>query len=110
MSKDLVLCSDSAGQYKPAGKALGVALSQITRGTHKRGPYHIQNVNALHSRIKGWFRPFKGIATKNLPVYLAWFRFFEESEWNRSSEDFLRDLVSRSREVLASGLAKMNAE
>lgn len=95
MSKDLVLCSDSAGLYKPTGKALGVTLRQIPRGMHKLGPYHIQNVNALHSRIKGWFRPFKGVATRNLPVYLAWFRFFDESEWNRTPEDFLRDSISQ---------------
>lgn len=94
MSKDLVLCSDSAGLYKPAGKALGVTLRQIPRGMHKLGPYHIQNVNALHSRIKAWFRPFMGVATKNLPVYLAWFRFFDESE-GRTPKAFLRDSVSR---------------
>jgi transposase-like protein len=95
MSKDLVLCSDSAGLYKPAGKALGVTLRQIPHGTHKLGPYHIQNVNALHSRIKGWFRPFKGVATKNLSVYLAWFRFFDESEWKRTPGDFLGDCISQ---------------
>jgi hypothetical protein len=32
MSKDLVLCSDSAGLYEPAGKALAVTLRQIPRG------------------------------------------------------------------------------
>ena len=106
MSKDLVLCSDSAGLYKPAGKALGVTLRQIPRGTHKLGPYHIQNVNALHSRIKGWFRPFKGVATKNLPVYLAWFRFYDESEGKRTPEDFLRDAISRPEPPPAAPLAE----
>jgi len=30
---------------------------------------YIQNVNAYMSRLKGWLRPFNGIATKNLPTY-----------------------------------------
>jgi transposase-like protein len=79
MRPDTVLCSDSASSYKTAAKSMGVVLRQIPRGSHKLGPYHIQNVNALHSRIKGWLRPFRGVATKNLPAYLAWFRFFDQS-------------------------------
>ncbi len=72
MRPDTVLCSDSASAYKTAAKSMGVVLRQVPRGSHKLGPYHIQNVNALHSRIKGWLRPFRGVATKNLPAYLAW--------------------------------------
>jgi transposase-like protein len=79
MRPDTVLCSDSASAYKTAAKSMGVLLRQIPRGSHKLGPYHIQNVNALHSRIKGWMRPFRGVATKNLPAYLAWFRFFDQA-------------------------------
>ena len=79
MRPDTVLCSDSASAYKTAAKSMGVVLRQIPRGSHKLGPYHIQNVNALHSRIKGWMRPFRGVATKNLPAYLAWFRFFDQA-------------------------------
>lgn len=94
ISGDTVLCSDCGNLYKPAGKALGVTRPQIPKGSHSLGPYHIQNVNALHSRIKGWFRPFKGVATKNLAVYLAWFRYFDESESSRSSEAFLRDALA----------------
>lgn len=94
ISGDTVLCSDSGGLYRPAGKELGVTLRQIPRGSHSLGPYHIQNVNALHSRIKGWFRPFKGVATKNLPVYLAWFRFFDENESNRTPAAFLSDALT----------------
>lgn len=76
ISGDTVLCSDSGSLYKPAGKTLGVTLRQIPKGSHSLGPYHIQNVNALHSRIKGWFR------------------FFDESESSRSPEAFLRDALA----------------
>jgi hypothetical protein len=36
--------------------------------------FHINNVNAYHSRLKEWLRPFHGVATKNLPNYLGWRR------------------------------------
>jgi hypothetical protein len=35
----------------------------------------VQNVNGFHSRLKDWMRHFKGVATKFLDNYLAWFRF-----------------------------------
>lgn len=97
IAPDTVLCSDSALAYKPAGKRLGVTLRQIPTGSRKLGPYHIQNVNALHSRIKGWFYPFKGVATKNLGSYLAWFRYFDEKDAGNSSNQFLRDVIEAQR-------------
>jgi len=39
--------------------------------------FHINNVNAYHSRLKEWLRPFHGVATKNLPNYLGWRRTME---------------------------------
>jgi len=38
---------------------------------------HLNNVNAYHSRLKEWLRPFHGVATKNLPNYLGWRRAIE---------------------------------
>jgi len=39
--------------------------------------FHINNVNAYHSRLKEWMRRFHGVATKNLPNYLGWRRTLE---------------------------------
>jgi transposase-like protein len=36
--------------------------------------FHINNVNAYHSRLKEWMHHFHGVATKNLPNYLGWRR------------------------------------
>lgn len=91
LQSDTVLCTDSAGAYAAAGKALGVTVRQIPRGTRKLGPYHIQNVNALHSRLKEGLRPFKGVATKHLPLYLAWFRFFDRRGQAVRPRHFLLD-------------------
>lgn len=93
LRQDAVLVSDSASAYKTAAKALGVVVRQIPRGTHKLGPYHIQNVNALHSRIKDGMRPFRGVATKNLPLYLAWFRFFDRTGGAANPRQLLLDAI-----------------
>lgn len=37
----------------------------------------IQNVNGLHSRLKQWIDCFKGVATKYLDNYVAWFLFVD---------------------------------
>jgi hypothetical protein len=91
MSPDTVLCSDSAGVYKAAAKSMNIVLRQIPRGSRKLGPYHIQNVNALRSRIKNWFHTFRGVASKKLSAYLAWFRFFDHPAVAGDSRQFLLD-------------------
>jgi transposase-like protein len=89
LKRDTVLCTDSASAYKAAGKAMGVLVRQIPSGSHKLGPYHIQNANALHSRVKARMRGFRGVATKHLPVYLAWVRFFDRNDSNEAARVFL---------------------
>lgn len=47
-------------------------------GPSKKAPqFHINNVNAYHSRLKEWMRRFHGVATDNLPNYLSWRRTLE---------------------------------
>ncbi len=42
--------------------------------------FHIQNVNAYHSRLKGWMTRFHGVATKYLDHYLGWHRYMDVTE------------------------------
>ena len=93
VAEDTVLCADSAALYTLLGKELGITLRQIPAGSHKLGPYHIQNVNALHSRMRRWFFPFRGVATKNLAVYLAWFRYFDRRSERGRPQQFLLDAL-----------------
>ena len=37
-----------------------------------RGAIHVQNVNAYHSRLRGWLQPFRGVASRYLGNYLGW--------------------------------------
>lgn len=76
VSPDAVLVSDGAQAYRAfTGKAriphVGLVLSQ---GERTWGIYHVQNVNAYTSRLKGWMRRFNGVATKYLASYLGWHR------------------------------------
>ena len=91
MEPDTALCSDSAKAYKAAANAMGFSVRQIPSGSYHLGPHHIQIVNALYSRIKGWFRPFKGAASNNLPVYLSWPRFLDQTSNAAKPRQFLLD-------------------
>jgi len=51
--------------------------------------FHINNVNAYHSRLKEWLPPFHGVATKNLPNYLGWRRTLEALGQKIMPEDFI---------------------
>ena len=75
--EDSVLCSDGSWSY--------VAIAKEKKCDHKRliigkvrvidKVYHIQTVNGAIAHFKGWINgKMKGVATKYLSNYLAWFR------------------------------------
>lgn len=83
IEKDIVLCSDGFKAY--------IKFAQGNDLIHKRlnvaagvkvidKVFHIQNVNAYHSRLKEWLQRFHGVATKYLDNYLGWFRFLDTQE------------------------------
>lgn len=76
---EAILCADSAAWYRTLARTLPIELHRITRRQHTQGPFHIQNVNALHSRLRAWLAPFRGVASRYLDRYLAWFRFLEQN-------------------------------
>lgn len=76
LSPDTVLCTDGSSAMAAAARLIGVehhALN-MTSGYRVEGPWHIQNVNAYHGRLKAWMHRFRGVATKYLTSYLGWFR------------------------------------
>ena len=56
--------------------------------------FHIQTVNAYHSRLKGWIQRFRGVATKYLHSYLGWFRRFEHSTFCISDVSWLQNSIA----------------
>jgi transposase-like protein len=82
IASDAVLCSDGAAVYRSASQSLLLAHRRlnISKGIRVLGKvYHIQNVNAYDSRLKGWMKRFHGVATKYLENYLGWRRWLERS-------------------------------
>ena len=80
VARDALLVSDGAHVYGGFAKEIGIEHKAVV-ASHGQfvvdGIYHIQNVNAYMSRLKGWMRPFNGVATKYLKSYLGWFRMIE---------------------------------
>ncbi len=74
---EVILCTDSHKSYIKFAQNLGIELQQIKRGKHKEGIYHIQHINAFHSKLKKWMNRFNGVATKYLSNYMYWFKWLE---------------------------------
>lgn len=88
LSKDVVLCSDGASAYRIIGKTAGIEVKS-TPAKKSAGIYHIQNVNAYDSRLKGWMFGFKGVATKYLDNYLGWHRLLDKRNHRMQGKKFL---------------------
>jgi transposase-like protein len=89
IEKDSVLCSDGFKAYirfandndlihKRLNSAAGIRVIEKV--------FHIQNVNAYHSRLKSWMAHFHGVATKYLDHYLGWYRYLDTSESPNKNE------------------------
>jgi transposase-like protein len=82
---DAILCTDGSAAMAAAAHGMGLqheALN-LSAGERVRGPWHIQNVNAYHSRLKSWIARFRGVATDYLENYLGWFRALDRASKSR---------------------------
>ena len=82
---DAILCTDGSAAMAATAKEMGVhhEAMNLSAGERVRGPWHIQNANAYHGRLKGWMHRFKGVATSYLESYLGWFRALDRSTRSR---------------------------
>jgi hypothetical protein len=83
---DAILCTDGSAAMAAAANELRVQheAMNLSAGERVRGPWHSQNANAYHSRLKGWIARFKGVATDYLESYLGWFRALDRASRSRS--------------------------
>lgn len=65
LAEDAVLCTDASATLAAAARACALEHQAVNTaaGERRRGPWHIQNVNAYHSRFKHWLGRFYGVAT-----------------------------------------------
>ena len=73
VSPDATLCSDGESSYRNFSKGNGNKLVQIKGGRKAvKGIFHIQHINAYHSKLKRFLDLFKGVSSKYLNNYLTW--------------------------------------
>lgn len=83
VAQDAILCTDGNKSYKAFAKIENIKHVQLVASNDCRvieKVYHIQNVNAYDSRLKGWMDRFNGVATKYLPNYMGWRRCLEKQK------------------------------
>jgi len=92
LAEDALLCTDGSTVYKALALSEGIehhALVVSKDERVKEKVFHIQNVNAYDSRLKGWMLRFNGVATKYLSNYLGWRRLLEKQGLELSSQTYL---------------------
>lgn len=72
LAEGSIVSTDKASAYPSALRELDVAAHRAF-GSRERGNGTINRVNSLHSGLWLFLAPFKGVSTKHLPEYLAWY-------------------------------------
>lgn len=72
IGKGALVVTDKAGAYPTVIDRLGAALERTDAAGHA-----INRINSLHVRLKDFMHGFKGVSTKHLQSYLAWFQWTE---------------------------------
>ncbi|MDZ7761783.1 MAG: IS1595 family transposase [Desulfovermiculus sp.] len=96
VGSDNILCIDGGNALWGFVNAQKIQYRIIapSKHVHEQNPvFHIQNVNAYHSRLKEWIKRFHGVATKYLPNYLGWRRMFERPNTVLSSTAWVQAAV-----------------
>jgi len=71
-SKEAIICTDKGKAYVKYSRLSPYSHKLMKNGIRKWGPYHVQNVNSYHSKLKSFLKRFKGVSTKYLNNYLVW--------------------------------------
>lgn len=77
LNHDNMLCTDGAHGYRSFAESKFMDHFALKDMRVYKGIFHIQNVNAYHSRMKGWMNHFNGVASKYLDNYMVWFKFLD---------------------------------
>lgn len=100
-----IFCSDEEPTFRAfcrQAKLTQIAINSQDKTRVINGIYHIQNVNAYHSRYKLWEARFKGIASKYTDNYLGWFNFLDKTsnlESRKRLKQLLLELTSHSMKI-----------
>ena len=100
LDPDAILCSDGHKSYQAFARVTGIIHQPVNLSAGIRvadKAFHVQNVNAYDSRLKGWMIRFHGVATKYLDHYLGWQRWLDSHTKTMTPELFLTASVRGDR-------------
>ena len=94
LERDVILVTDGHASYRAFARASGILHEavKLSAGERGRGVVHVQNVNAYHSRLRGWLHHFRGVATRYLDNYCGW-RWAIDLQRLASPQAFLRSAL-----------------
>jgi len=98
LDREAVLCTDGAPVYQRYAQQRGVVHEPVNlaQGIRIRRPaFHVQNVNAYHSRWTVWMERFHGVATRYLNNYLGWHRMLDANRQELSPHRVLAAAFGR---------------
>jgi transposase-like protein len=87
-----IISTDKAHAYRKALKELDIA-AHMAYGSRDRSEGTINRVNTLHSQIAGFMYRFKGVSTKHLSSYLAWFKW--QQSFSRGNAKDVMDILAK---------------
>ena len=98
LAPDVLLVTDGHPAYRHFAREAGISHEAVNlrAGVRVRGAIHVQNVNAYHSRLRGWLLPFRGVASRYLTNYLGW-RWALDGGRIRTPESLLSFALGSSR-------------
>ena len=69
-----------------------------------KGAYHLNNVNAMHSRFKAFLRNYNGVSTKYLNNYLSLFLWLENNKYYDKQNLMCEQLSKAGSQITANKL------
>ena len=104
LSDESIVLTDGCRAYNQYFSTAGIEHVVLEKNGKKpavKGPYHINTVNALHSRFRKFLQGYNGVSTKYLKNYLALFLWLENNKY-RDKEALLNDELSRVGSYISS--------
>lgn len=101
VTKDGIFCTEGDAIMRATARKLGIEhhAVNVSIGIRVDGHWHVQNVNAYHSRLKTWIRRFKGVSSKYLDSYLGWFRTMDRTSQTLAEPAAMLQLAIGGRSI-----------
>lgn len=104
ISDESIILTDGLRAYGQYFKTIDAEHIVLPSNNHKptvKGAYHINNVNALHSRFRIFLSCYKGVSTKYLHNYLALF-IWKENNKTGNRQELLQQKINCANSYISS--------